>query len=202
MPDFIERLLRCERHKRHRQAESLLLLSEAGFPVGQARCAPTCPGQGPRDSGPLSFPCRFASDATGSALVEFALILPVLLLLTFGAIDFAFWIQRSMVVSEAAHAGAVYGTLPGKDTDFVDMQAAAVAASQNLAGLQATPANWCACSPAGTPLPSCSSACPAPSGPQVEYVQVSTSLPVLPLFAYPGIPASFTVQGFSVLRVR
>src|SRR5262245_24073887 len=47
----------------------------------------------------------------GSAAVELALILPLFLLMTFGAIDFGRFAARAIAVDNGARAGAGYGII-------------------------------------------------------------------------------------------
>lgn len=49
----------------------------------------------------------------GNALVEFALVLPLLLLVFAGIVDFGFLFQRYEVLTNAAREGARIGVLPG-----------------------------------------------------------------------------------------
>ena len=49
----------------------------------------------------------------GAELVEFALVLPLLLLVLFGIVDFGLLFQRFQVVSNAAREGARVAVLPG-----------------------------------------------------------------------------------------
>jgi hypothetical protein len=51
--------------------------------------------------------------ARGAALVEFALVLPLLLVMIGGIVDFAFLFQRYEVVTGAAREGARIAALPG-----------------------------------------------------------------------------------------
>jgi Flp pilus assembly protein TadG len=55
---------------------------------------------------------RYASDK-GAELIEMALVLPILLMIFAGIIDFGFMFQRYEVVTNAAREGARMGTLPG-----------------------------------------------------------------------------------------
>jgi Flp pilus assembly protein TadG len=55
---------------------------------------------------------RFASDK-GAELLEMALVLPILLMIFAGIIDFGFMFQRYEVLTNAAREGARMGTLPG-----------------------------------------------------------------------------------------
>ena len=53
------------------------------------------------------------SDESGAELIEFALVLPLLLLVLLGIIDFGFLFQRYEVVTNAAREGARVAVLPG-----------------------------------------------------------------------------------------
>jgi Flp pilus assembly protein TadG len=55
---------------------------------------------------------RFGSER-GAELIEFALIVPLLLFIIMGLIDFGFMFQRYEVVTNAAREGARLGVLPG-----------------------------------------------------------------------------------------
>jgi Flp pilus assembly protein TadG len=68
----------------------------------------------------LRLPARVRSEA-GAELVEFALVLPVLLLVFGGIIDFGMLLQRQQVVTNAAREGARLAVLPGYTTS--DIQA-------------------------------------------------------------------------------
>jgi Flp pilus assembly protein TadG len=55
------------------------------------------------------------SEERGAALVEFALALPLLLVVFAGIVDFGFAFQRYEVVTNAAREGARLASLPGYD---------------------------------------------------------------------------------------
>ncbi len=95
---------------------------------------------------------------TGSVLVELALVLPLLLLLALGVGFVGRVFYHSIIVNNAARAGAGYG-MRNRYADFPGMKAAAVAdATQNIAGFTAaqnvpTATFYCKC-PGETP-PTC-----------------------------------------------
>jgi len=62
---------------------------------------------------------RLARGERGAELIEFALVLPLLLLLVLGIVDFAFMFQRLEVITNAAREGARIAVLPGYDTPDV-----------------------------------------------------------------------------------
>jgi Flp pilus assembly protein TadG len=64
-------------------------------------------------------PARWSGES-GAELIEFALVLPLLLLMMLGIIDFGFLFQRYEVITNAAREGARVAILPGyADADAV-----------------------------------------------------------------------------------
>jgi Flp pilus assembly protein TadG len=57
-------------------------------------------------------PLRLTRGERGAALVEFALVLPLLLVVIAGVVDFGFLFQRYEVVTNAAREGARLASLP------------------------------------------------------------------------------------------
>ncbi len=65
----------------------------------------------------------------GSALIEFALSASLIVMLAVGAISFGLAVQNSIVVADAANAGALYGANSlSNATNTAGMQQAAIAA--------------------------------------------------------------------------
>jgi hypothetical protein len=62
---------------------------------------------------------RLVRRERGAELIEFALVLPLLLLLVLGIVDFGFLFQRLEVVTNAAREGARIAVLPGYGTPDV-----------------------------------------------------------------------------------
>ena len=60
----------------------------------------------------VRLPARVRSQA-GAELVEFALVLPILLLVLGGIVDFGLLLQRQQVITNAAREGARLAVLPG-----------------------------------------------------------------------------------------
>ena len=56
----------------------------------------------------------------GAALIEFAIVLPLMLLVLFGMIDFGLLFQRYQVVTNAAREGARIAVLPSYGDDDVE----------------------------------------------------------------------------------
>jgi X-X-X-Leu-X-X-Gly heptad repeat protein len=65
----------------------------------------------------------------GAALVEFALALPLLLVVLAGIVDFGFTFQRYEVITNAAREGARMASLPGYDQNSVDQRVRAYVAN-------------------------------------------------------------------------
>ncbi|HVN68619.1 MAG TPA: TadE/TadG family type IV pilus assembly protein [Candidatus Binatia bacterium] len=127
---------------------------------------------------------------SGAALVEFAVVAPMLALLLIGLIDFGRYTFDAMVASNAARAGALYGAqnlITAKDT--TGMTNAALADAQNLPNLTISNASYYCQSP-------CSSTAP------VYYVTVTASGTFTPIIQYPGLASSIKVNETSTQRVQ
>src|SRR5690349_2393404 len=108
---------------------------------------------------------------TGSAMIEFALLAPLLLLLLAGVLDYSMALRTAMAVSDAARAGAHYGSLSvANSNDIAGMQAAALDSAPNVTGMTATAARSCKCSN-GSAV-SCTGSCGG--GSMRIYVEVTT----------------------------
>jgi Flp pilus assembly protein TadG len=142
---------------------------------------------------------RFLDDESGSALVEFAAFLALLVLIFVGVVDYSMEIQQAMQVQEAATAGASYGAIPGNESDLVGMKAAAVSAAPGVHGFSANATNLWTCSPGGASVTS-STMCPGSVTPS-KYVVVTTAATVPVMLAYVGMPANLALHGSATFRV-
>jgi Flp pilus assembly protein TadG len=155
---------------------------------------------------------------SGQALVELALVVPILLLLALGVIEIGRYAYIAILIGNAARAGAAYGAqttaqsvdLPNitkaADYDF----AGATSGSTNTNGqavsqLTVTSSVSCGCDSAGTiTSAACSGTLTAgtcATGHWVIVVSVTASGTFNSLFNYPGIPSSLTITRTASLRV-
>ena len=111
------------------------------------------------------------------------------------------------MTANAARAGAQYGAQnPNTSVDGPGIKAHAASDSVNITGLITTPTLTCACSN-GTAIPTahCTvdaiSYCASPAT-VLDYVHVNTTSTVKPIMHYPGLPASFTATGQSIMVVE
>lgn len=70
----------------------------------------------------------------GAELVEFAIVLPLMLLVVMGIVDFGFMFQRYVVLTNAAMEGARVAVLPGYGDADVQDRVSAYAAGGGIAG--------------------------------------------------------------------
>jgi Flp pilus assembly protein TadG len=132
----------------------------------------------------------------GAALVELAVVIPILLLLVFGAVDFGRAYYVGLQVTNAAHAGAEYGSL--HPTDTAGITNAVKNIYPNLPSPTVT--YGCECSDGTSSIPFCSTKPTTCSGNVVNWATVKTSTPYTPLIPWPGIPKSFTLSGAATVR--
>lgn len=134
----------------------------------------------------------------GESLLELALVLPFLVLLLLGAIDFGMAYYLDIEMGNAAYAGALYGSQ--NNTDTTGMQNAAIKDAANVKNMTVTASYGCECSDGTNAMPSCTKQPSGCSANAVNYVQVTTSATYQTLFPWPGIPSSFPMQGLAKLR--
>ncbi len=145
----------------------------------------------------------------GTALVELALTLPVLVALLAGAAQYGRLAYLAIEVANAARAGVAYGAQNhATASDIANMRQAALNDGADVTGsdvttaLSATASNLCACSNALTSTSACSSTFSC-SGTNriVEYVQVNTTAGVTSQIYVPGLSRTFTLNGQAIMRV-
>jgi len=152
-----------------------------------------------------------AVDLTGNAAIEFALMFSIIgVPMMLGTTQVAFMVYDSIEISNAAHAGAVYGMM---SSTFAGDSAGIRTAAQSEAtdfgsNLTVTPTTYYACSAAigGTQYSTqsaASSACPAnASNHYLQFVQVTTSANVKSPIRLIGLPQTWTLLGSSVMEVQ
>ncbi len=135
----------------------------------------------------------------GNSLVELALLLPFLLMLLVGVVDFGRAYYLELEVASAAHAGALYGTQ--NPTDTANMQTAATLDASEVPGITATATYGCECSDGTSASASCTAtpSCTSPAT-VVNYVEVDTSAPYTPWLTYPGVSLPSTLTGSARMR--
>jgi len=158
------------------------------------------------------------SSERGQSLIEVALVTPLLLALLVGTIEFGRYAYLSILVANAARAGAAYGaqSLP-QSVDAVAIQTAANNDFQNNGPSTATlsiaggaPDGTyvsCGCDSGGTVTAALCLTTPNPtagtcaSGHWVVMVSVKATATFNSLFTYPGIPQTITVIKTATMRV-
>jgi Flp pilus assembly protein TadG len=129
---------------------------------------------------------------SGSALIEFSLSFSFIAMLGMAAVSYGMAVQTSVVVADAANAGAVYGANSTYNSvSTTAIQQVAVNSAPSVQNLTATAVFWCTCSPGGSQV-SCSSACGSDQPSYFVQVTVSTTYPNF--FHYGSLPASFTIK--------
>lgn len=129
---------------------------------------------------------RLLADRRGAAAVELALVLPVLVLILLGAIDFGRFGHSAITVANAARTGAAYCDYAGCNTPL---------SAETITAVKARVLNE-VCSP-----PTCDiatkvvitvSTLDAVGRPHCPCLVVKVQYPFTTLIPWPGIPASFT----------
>lgn len=140
---------------------------------------------------------EYLRSTRGSALIEAALVTPMLATLLLGAADLAQVARTSVEVSNAAKAGAQYGAQTGYTAQ--DTTGIATAAQSEVPDLTLTTTSSysCVCSDGS------SSTCQntdCPTSHIEETVTVNTQATITPVVQIPALPSTWTVSGQAVQR--
>jgi len=127
----------------------------------------------------------------------------------FGTVDLGGMVYNSIEISSAAHAGVMYGMI---SSTFAADPAGVITAATNDAPdlnsvLVVTPTVYYACSQSlgGSQYASQSAAnlaCTGSSNHSLEFVKVFATATVHPAIRCPGLPATYTLVGVSVMEVE
>jgi len=149
----------------------------------------------------------FADENSGVALIELALVCPMLLVLLLGAAEYGRLCYVGMEVTNAAHAGVEYGTQSrvaaqstatiknvslSEESNIVNMNTPSPLDTSSIAVQQ-----LCANTYSDTP-----GACSTTVKNPLQYVQVNTQVTVNSLFHPYGYNGTYTLHGSAIMRVR
>ena len=137
---------------------------------------------------------------SGSAVVELAVVFPILALLALGVCEFGRLYYTAIAVAGAARAGAQYGAQSTLTSiDSASMNQAARNEAVDVGNVAVSSSRFCRCPDGSTP--SCTGSCAGFGGPEV-FVRVSASKTVTFLMTYPGLPSSIPMSRTATLRVQ
>jgi Flp pilus assembly protein TadG len=158
----------------------------------------------------MRFPKSSSPGQRANALVEFALVLPVLLVITAGVIDLGRYAYFSIVVANAARAGAAYGSQSNSTAIDPSGMAAAADADVSSNPIATVSANivthiygcYDTVNATMAVLPTATASCSASGQIAFPYVQVTTTGTIEPFFHVPFMPSSITVTSTALMRVQ
>ena len=140
----------------------------------------------------------FEHGEEGSSVLELALLMPMLVLILIGSIDFGQAYYAGIEVAAAAEAGTSYGLANPQDT--AGMRSAALLDAGDLPTMTAAATYGCECSNGTSGTLNCATT-PSCSINLVNYVDVTTSVSYRPMLLYALFSSTFSFQGHSRMRL-
>jgi Flp pilus assembly protein TadG len=135
----------------------------------------------------------------GNALIEVAVGISICTSLALGGAELGRVVFASIEVSNAAHAGAEYGSQSRTyAADIAHINLAATQDAPNVSNIAATASYFCQCANGGS---STCAVTDCSTSRIVTFVQVNTTATVDPQIYVPGLPKTYTVTGKAVMRV-
>jgi Flp pilus assembly protein TadG len=161
-------------------------------------------------------PSRFCGSGrqSGQALLEFAIVLPLLLVLALGVIEMGRFAYIGILVQNAANAGAAYGSARAINAATGNAGNVQLAATNDFQSngqtttLNVSSVSTCGCDSSGTITPDDTASC-NPTGPPptcaaghwVKTIHVTADGSFTSLFNYPGIPSPLAISRTASMRV-
>lgn len=145
---------------------------------------------------------RFAEFELGGAMIEFAVIAPVLILLAIGVADFGRAFYAGINVASAVRAAAQYGA---QDVHTATQDAQMIQVARDDSGypdLDVTPSHFCLC-PDGSDPGGCVApyTCAGYGDPRV-FVKVKAVKPITFIFRYPGLASTIYFRDSAIFRAN
>jgi len=142
--------------------------------------------------------CGNRVNGRGIALVEYALAMPLLLMILAVSLDFGKAMRTAGAVSAAARAGAAWASMSAANASSAGgIQSAAVTAAPDVSGLTVTSVQSCQC-PGGAAV-NCSGSC---AGNMLMYVQVNAQAATTSFFSYSALGFNGTTSAQAKMRVQ
>jgi Flp pilus assembly protein TadG len=146
---------------------------------------------------------RYAEETSGIAIVEFALIVPVLLVMLAGVVDYGSYIHERMMLEELSRNAVQYIVQGGAEADVMNN---VIAPSNAYVRAQAegrvityAAEQKCECAN-GAPV-ACGTGCVAEDDYERKFWEVTVTTVYQPIFPYPGVSeAGLSLTGYSRLR--
>ncbi len=144
-------------------------------------------------------PRDLLKDRRGASAVEFALLLPPLVALFIGVVDYGALTYQQMEVSAAAHAGADYAYHNGFNASAIGT--AVTSATSLTVSASPAPAQETACVTNGAIVATNGSSCPSGGSPGT-YVTVNAQATFTPIVAWASFAFPSTISAQAMVRIR
>ena len=140
---------------------------------------------------------------SGQSLIELALCMPLFLVILLGTVEMANVAWAAIQVNNAARAGAQFGSqsnINAANTSAIQTAAQNDAPNLTLTTTSSQPCQCVNTSGNATGAACTQTACVAPNV-IMDYVQVHSQATITPVFRYPGLPTSYTMDGWATMGV-
>ena len=144
---------------------------------------------------------RGRSTDSGAALVEMAVVMPLLLVMALGAGDFGRLMYTAITLSHAARAGAAYGAQGnGHAGDGPGIVQAAEDEAQDIVPIVVAAQRVCECT--GGAVVSCTTASCGGYGAPRAFVEVTVTRTFSTVVPFPGVPSSVPLSRTARVRLQ
>ena len=138
----------------------------------------------------------------GNAVIELALVTPIVFLMLFGAMDFARVFATTDILTGVARSAAQQAlTSPGRAGDSAGITAAGTADAQGMTGVTITPTYYCKCTTGGANV-TCGTTASCGGTAPMMYVKTTATANFSTLLTYPGVSNPISLTGSAEMRAQ
>ena len=136
----------------------------------------------------------------GNALIEVALLLPIMILMLLGVADFGVILNQDLRVADSARSAAEAATTYTWANNMSYVRLVGNSSASGIPGYSIAATQYCLCAP-GTAQFACAShtACGTYGVPN-QYVQVTATAQLPLLFSIKGLPSTYSVKSVAIAR--
>jgi len=144
---------------------------------------------------------KLRQNRRGTAIIELAIAIPVLVLLVIGVADFGRMFATGIAVANAARAAAEYGASSvANSANTSAINQAGMDDAADYGTITVTSSRFCRC-PDGT-SPACAGGTCAGTYPMEVFVRADASKTINLILRYPGLPTSMTFRDSATFRAQ
>lgn len=143
---------------------------------------------------------RFLRENRGNALIEVALILPIMVLMLIAVVNFGVILHQDLLVVDSARSAAGAATTLVWTDNMSYVKSVGTASASGIPGYAIATTRYCLCAPGSAQTACTSSISCGTYGIPNQYIKVTATAELPLLFSIVGFPKTYSVKSIAIAR--